>query len=173
MAPDWVCITLQIGRVVGMTDFGTFMCSPCHYCPLLLFLCGLWLVAWHSASSSVGAACPISWFRHCCFNDSLFFMRSPSEYIFFTCFLISFFFFTLSLCICTQHLGSLVNFHVYTMAQYALSDHKIGYIGVENYATTNYGPKMTNRVEQTSIYSNTTWDFSTLYRVIFPLSLRV
>lgn len=51
--PGWVCITLQIGRVVAVTDSGTSMCGLCHYCPLPLFLCGLWLVAWHSASSSV------------------------------------------------------------------------------------------------------------------------
>lgn len=31
--PNWACVTLQIGPVVGMTDFGTLMCGPCHYCP--------------------------------------------------------------------------------------------------------------------------------------------
>lgn len=73
------------GRVSGGTEWGSklpgffqwhilalFMCSPCHYCPLLLFLCGLWLVAWPIAYLSVRAACPISWFRLCSLNDSLF-----------------------------------------------------------------------------------------------------
>lgn len=81
------------------------MCSLCHYCPLLLFLCGLWLVAWHSASSTVRTTCPISWFSHCCFNDSLFYMMSPPEYFFFT-----FLFYFNVFCVCKKPFESSLYF---------------------------------------------------------------
>lgn len=89
--PNCVCITPQIGRVVGMAWFWHF-----HAQPLSLLsppVVSLWVVTCRLAQCLL-LCCPISWFRQCCFNDSLFCMRSSSRFFYFffsACFLLSVF----------------------------------------------------------------------------------
>lgn len=68
---------LQIGRGCATDRFWHIhVAAPVIICPLLLFLCGLWLVAWRTASSSVvqlADSDTVVLMTHCCC------VRSPAR----------------------------------------------------------------------------------------------